>query len=304
MRVDVHQHLYGEALVGALARRVAPPRVRRRGASWWLELDREPPSPIDIAGEDPVARAALVAEDGLDRALISLSAALGVEMLPPDEAAAVLSAYHAELLGLPEAFRGFGALALSEPDPDEVDRLLDFGAVGISLPASALADPRTLDASGPLLERIERRGAPLFVHPGPATSSPQPQHRWWPALNDYVAQMNAAWHAFIAAGRPAHPSLRVIFALLAGGAPLHIERLAARGGPAARALDPLIFYDSSSYGTRTLDAVIRVVGVDQVVFGSDRPVASPAAPELGAAVATAMRVGNPARALSGGAAIT
>jgi len=88
-------------------------------------------------------------------------------------------------------------------------------------------------------------------------------------MTSYVAQMNAAWHAFVAFARPEHPRLRVVFALLAGGAPFHLERLAARGGPAERAHDPLLFYDTSSYGPRAIDTAARFVGVDQLVHGSD-----------------------------------
>jgi hypothetical protein len=110
--------------------------------------------------------------------------------------------------------------------------------------------------------------------------------------------MHAAWLAFVAAGRPAHPGLRVVFAMLAGGAPLHLERMAARGGPAHRGLDPLLFYDTSSYGPRAVDAVVRVVGIDQLLAGSDRPVVD-AAPggQLGPAAREAMTRTNPARLL-------
>ena len=68
--------------------------------------------------------------------------------------------------------------------------------------------------------------------------------------------------------------------MLAGGAPLHAERLAVRGGPADAVHDELTFFDVSSYGPRTVDAMLRVVGADRLVHGSDRPVAEP--PLLGA----------------------
>ena len=122
---------------------------------------------------------------------------------------------------------------------------------------------------------------------------------WWPAMTDYVAGMHAAWHAVVAYGRPGHPELRVVFAMLAGGAPLHVERLAVRGGPAERAIDRNLFYDTSSYGRRMIDAMVRVVGVDQLVHGSDRPVVAPLAPPgpLGEAAWEAMTRRNPARLL-------
>jgi hypothetical protein len=125
---------------------------------------------------------------------------------------------------------------------------------------------------------------PLFVHPGPvAAADPAAAAAlpaWWPALTDYVAQMQAAWFAFLDAGRAAHPRLRVLFAMLAGGAPLQLERYAARSGVAAPAPDPLVFYDTSSYGPRMLGAAIAAVGSEQLVYGSDRPVVDPGMPPL------------------------
>ena len=64
--------------------------------------------------------------------------------------------------------------------------------------------------------------------------------------------------------------------MLAGCAPLHAERLAARGGPADAVHDELTsWFDVSSYGPQAVDAMLRVVGVDRLVHGSDRPVAEP-----------------------------
>jgi predicted TIM-barrel fold metal-dependent hydrolase len=85
--------------------------------------------------------------------------------------------------------------------------------------------------------------------------------------------------------------------MLAGGAPLHAERLAARGGPAHAALnDPHSFFDVSSYGARAVDAMLRIVGVDRLLYGSDRPVVAPPALDgLGTAVLHAIAEVNPAR---------
>jgi hypothetical protein len=204
---------------------------------------------------------------------------------------------------LPARFGAWGAVGLAHVRAGDVDSLLDRGMVGISLPAGALTTLEGLARCAPLLARLEKRSAPLLVHPGPAPWGPPSSGGtavpyWWPALTRYVAQMNAAWHAFIAWGRPAHPHLRVVFVALGGGAPLHVERLSARGGPAHAAVDPLIFFDTSSYGGRALDAVVRCVGVDQLVHGSDRPVAQPLGGRpLGDAAQAAMRVHNPARLL-------
>ncbi len=87
--------------------------------------------------------------------------------------------------------------------------------------------------------------------------------------------MQAAWLTFATLGRREHPRLRVVFAMLAGGAPLLSERLAARGGPAVDLHDPLSFYDTSSYGPAAVEAMARRVGGEQLVYGSDRPVVEP-----------------------------
>jgi predicted TIM-barrel fold metal-dependent hydrolase len=84
--------------------------------------------------------------------------------------------------------------------------------------------------------------------------------------------------------------------MLAGLAPLQRERLVARGGAATS--DPDVFLDVSSYGGRTVDAVLREVGVDRLVHGSDRPVVPAAELPLGDAVRSALRQRNPARLLN------
>ncbi len=306
LRTDVHQHLWPEQLVSALTWRREPPYIRRSNEGWALCLRDEPDYAFDLLDHDPDTRAQQLAEDGVQRALLALSSPLGIEALPRDEAAPLLQAHNAGLLALGEPFGVWGAVSLRPADPADVDRLLDDGAVGVSLPAGALSGPGGLDRCGPLLERLERRGAPLFVHPGPGPRDTSPARAepatpgWWPAMTRYVADMNTAWHAFAAFGRPQHPELRVVFAMLAGGAPLHGERLAARGGPAEALADPLVFYDTSSYGERTIDAVVRCVGVDQLVYGSDRPIVeSTAACPLGAAAADVMVAANVGRLLAG-----
>jgi hypothetical protein len=304
-RVDIHQHLWPERLIDELSRRDRPPMVRRSGARWKLRLAGEPDHLFDLGQHDAALRARELAEEEIDRTVISLSTPLGIEGLPKDEAEPLLESYHAGVLELGEPFDAWASAHLRSPDPGRVGEDLDRGFVGLALPAGALASRHGFMRCRPLLSRLEARGAPLFVHPGPdpleiqlGESDPSADPAWWPAMTSYVAQMNAAWHAFAAWGRLSHPNLRVVFAMLAGGAPLHHERSSARGGPASAVADPLTFYDTSSYAERALDAAVRVVGIDQLVYGSDRPVVDPTSPELlGRAAAQALLTANPARLL-------
>jgi hypothetical protein len=289
---DVHQHVWPPELLEQLRRRTAPPRLR----GWTLELDGELDYELDPTDHDVDARAALVHADGLARALVSLSSPLGIESLPADEAGPLLDAWHRGARRLPAPFGAWAAASVREIDPAALERGLDEGFVGLQLPATALADGAGYERAGPLLDVLERRGRPLFIHPGPAAAPAGTVPAWWPALVDYVAQMHAAWFALRVHGRPRHPRLRVCLAMLAGLAPLHGERFAARAGERT-VVDPDVLYEISSYGPRAIDAVVRVTGVDALVNGSDRPYAPPPATGLGAAAESALRVANPARLL-------
>jgi 6-methylsalicylate decarboxylase len=299
--VDIHQHVWPEPLLDALRRRTAAPRLR----GWTLQLDGEPDHEIDPILHDPAARAAVVRADRLDRALVSLSCPLGIESLPGDEAGELLAAWHDGARALPGAFGAWAAAALAEIDPGELARRLDDGFVGLQLPATTLLDATGWERVGPLLEVLERADRPLFVHPGPVAPIEDPtvrssQPAWWPAVVGYVGQMHAAWYAFRFLGRPSHPRLRVCFAMLAGLAPLHGERFAARAGERT-VVDEHAFLETSSYGPRAIDAIVRVTGIDVVVNGSDRPYAPPPQSGLGEAAEIALRATNPDRLLTGGA---
>jgi predicted TIM-barrel fold metal-dependent hydrolase len=289
MRTDVHQHLLPEPLVAALSRRTSPPYVTGTGADLTLHLRTEGPSAI--AADDPAARAALLTTDGVERGVVALSAALGIESLPADVADELLEVYAATARELPGAFAAWGAIPLADPDPRRVDRLLDEGFVGLCLPTTALGEPAAVDRLGPVLEALERRGAPLFVHPGPPPRAASGAADWWAGSTDYVAGLHAAWVAWIARGRYQHPTLRVLFAALAGLAPLHAERLVSRGAPHTGP-DAYLFYDTSSYGPRAIAAMREAVGPGQLVYGSDRPVVEPTPPDD-----QALTVDNPARLL-------
>jgi predicted TIM-barrel fold metal-dependent hydrolase len=274
-RIDVHQHVWTPSLLDALAQRDRLPYVRQTDGLTVLHSAGEQPYLIDPAGESRARRAQLVAADGLDLALVALSSPIGIECLPRAEAEALIAAHLDGVAGLGERFAAWGPLPLDGPDPSDVDEVLARGCIGVSLPACALTGAKALSIMGPTLERVAEHGVPLFVHPGTSAQAELSDPLWWGALTDYVAQMNAAWLSFAALTRREHPDLTVLFAMLAGGAPLLSERLKARGGPPIELSDPRVFYDTSSYGPTAVEAMARRVGPDQLVYGSDRPVIEP-----------------------------
>jgi 6-methylsalicylate decarboxylase len=293
--VDVHQHLWPRELIAALRDRHRPPRLR----GWTLELAGEPDYLVDPADHDVDLRIAQTVDDALDLALVSLSSPLGIEGLPRVEAEELLRAYHDGVLALPAPFGGWAAACVTDIDPLALRAELDRGFVGLQLPATVLLDVAGYDRVGPLLDVLEAADRPLLIHPGAARAAGSVADgvpAWWPAIVPYVQQMHAAWFAFRAYGRPRYPRLRVCFAILAGLAPLHGERFAARAGGRSP-VDPGVFLEISSYGTRAVDATIRVLGIDALVNGSDRPYADPAHLDLGVAATNALRSANVGRLL-------
>lgn len=291
IEIDVHQHLWPAPLVAALRRRSRPPRLR----GWTLELDGHSSYQVDPRDHDPELRAAQARSDGFDLVLLAPSSPLGIESLPPAEADGLLEAYHDGVLALDSPFGGWAAARTQSPNPTALARELDRGFVGLQLPATALLDEAGYRRAAPLLDVLHEAERPLLIHPGP-TPGVAGEPCWWAAMVGYVQQMHAAWFAFREFGRSRYRNLRVCFSLLAGLAPLHGERFTARSG-LRNVLDDNVFLETSSYGTRAIDATVRVLGIDVLVSGSDRPYAEPALPELGAAAISAIRSSNPVRLL-------
>jgi 6-methylsalicylate decarboxylase len=280
MKVDSHQHIWTEPLLDALERRERLPLVRRDGGVTVLHSAGELPYVIDVEAEAPARRAARVRDDGLDLAVIAISSPIGIEALPRGEALPLIDAHLHGVLALGPEFAAWGPIAVDGAEADDVDGLLERGCVGVSLPAGALAGPQWLERIGEVLERVERRAVPLLVHPGRAPgqhvhAADLDEPLWWRPLTEYVSQMQAAWLTFASLGRREHPDLKVVFTMLAGGAPLQSERLAVRGGPLVDLQDPNSFYETSSYGPVAVETMARRVGAAQLVYGSDRPVVEP-----------------------------
>jgi predicted TIM-barrel fold metal-dependent hydrolase len=276
---DVHQHLWPETLIERLRARRARPRL----SGSMLELAGGD-SEVDVIAHTLESRLTALDRAEIDVAVISCQPTLEL-----DEELA--EAYHEGILELVAASDGrLRALACGA---------VREGFAGACVPATAFADLAALE---PLLDELERRGLVLFVHPGPAPA-PDGAPRWWPAIVDYTTQMQAAYATWVARGSARWPELRVVFAILAGGAPIQLERLASRGVDTRGLLHPNVYLDTASYGERALNLSLATYGVGQLVYGSDSPVID-SAPTLrsirgfGQAVADAVCRDNPARLLA------
>jgi 6-methylsalicylate decarboxylase len=301
--VDVHQHLWPEAVFRVLERRSAPPKATWAGESWRVDLEGEPSFDVHPRDHDPDERAH---ELSVDRALVALSSPVGLEALPARDALAAIAAWQHAAKQLPEELGWWAATPAAlqgEGEAELASEAIADGAAGLCLPANRLAAPSEAEQTLTLLHAFADAGAPVFIHPGPAQGGSQRDPSWWSPATRYVAQQQAAWHSFHDVIRHEIPTLRVIFAALAGLAPLQAERSTTKGGPdGEHALaDPLTFYDTSSYGPRAVRAMATAVGIGQLVHGTDHPVHSqtddPVEQAFGNGFAQLVKTTAPARAL-------
>lgn len=253
---DLHQHLWPESLVEALAGRTSPPLLRDRT----LVVEPGGEFELDPASYGVEACLANLDRAGVDVAVVSCPPTLGIDGLRADEAEELRHAYH-EGARAAVAASGGRILALSMGRAED-------GFAGTMIAADALAD---IDRVAPVLDEIDRRGTFVLFHPG-AAAPPAGAPHWWAPTVDYTFQMQRAYAVWLARGVERWPALRVVFAILAGGAPFQLERMQARGFDIAVALHPTIYLETSSYGRRALELCLATFGARQIVFGSDAPV--------------------------------
>ena len=259
---------------------------------------------MDPAGHDVATRIAADRDAGVGSACLSLSAPLGIESLLRPEAQPLIDAWHRGVRELPDHFQAWVSVPAEDPcvagaAPTARARTASSGS---SCRPPTCSRPSPGSARRKLLLAAELAGKPVFVHPGPeprrVLAGRLPE--WWAPVVGYTAQLQAAWwgwHAF--GGRRLFPRLRLLFGAGAGLAPVQVERHALRGG-GRTTVDPDVFVDTSGTGVRALEAIVRVLGIDALVLGSDRPYGDPLAEFLGDAATHAVRVTNPARLLGAG----
>jgi predicted TIM-barrel fold metal-dependent hydrolase len=253
---DLHQHFWPPEFVAGLRSRHSPPRLDGD------ELEtREGRFAVDLDRHELETRLRLLDRDEVDVAVLSLQPSLGLDDLHDAEREALLTSWADGVQELVEHASG---------------RLLAFspsgarpGFAGISLGSSALLD---LDRLASTLDTAAEVSEVVFVHPdaGPPTRTDRPA--WWEWVVGYPARMEEAYITWLAVGRKRWPTLKVLFAMLGGGGPFQLERLARRGVDVRSALDPNTFFEVSTHGRRAIELCIQTFGVDQIAYGSDTPV--------------------------------
>ena len=226
---------------------------------------------------------------GIDVAITSISTP-GVHM--GDDAAARdlarrVNELSAELIQEhPDRFGGFAALPL--PDVDGALRALEYGLDVLKLDGVVLfSNARGIylgDARfRPLFDELERRAAVVFVHPSASPDAAARTLGLPDSLIDFTADTTRALAQLHYGNTFARtPNVRYIFSHAGGTVPylatrfaivdeMNVIRGAEERGPAANTLRRLYWDTALSWRPPVLHMLRTVVGLGQVLFGSDYP---------------------------------
>ena len=281
-RIDVHQHFWPRGLRERLARRsaaaVRAPATATAGACGWTAspTPRSRPRPTI-----PVLRAEALGARRRGRARsLCMSSPLGVEALPAEEARPLLDAWHDGVLALDGRSASGARSRWTARVPADVDALLDRGAVGLSLPAGALAPPERRRARRPAARgaRAPRRARCSCI-PAPASrtawpAAPPGRCRGGRRCRRTSPSCRPPGSAFAAWGRRAHPRLRVALRRARGrrAAARRAHRRARRPGARGRRSARPSTTRRPTAAAPSTRSVARRSASTQLVHGSDRPV--------------------------------
>lgn len=290
-RIDMHSHFYGGGLVEALRARQTRPflRTREDGVSVMVAMNGE--FPFTEHYYDYKIGLAEMRAAGLTHRLLTFPGALGIDLLPADEIAPVISEYNDYLAHLTletdGALMGLAGLPLDNMDfaCAEVRRIRrDLGLPGIILPSNYFNSLEETAEMRPLLEAANEYGCHIMLHPGLKVGEQLPdrpgdnvQYR----LSAIELQSSAAQVALtviLSDMLEAYPNITFQIVNLGGTLPFifeRIESIARHRNPD----DPFpterlrrLWYDCASLGPRALEAAVKLYGADRIMLGSDYPI--------------------------------
>lgn len=296
MIIDMHAHYLTPNVVEMMRKRQGPPRIERDQNG----IDRihraQGVFKYNPIYSDIEARAKLMERTGVKSQILSLPGLLGVDTLPLEEAAPLLTAFNNELSEVcktyPYTFIGMTALPLAdiEAAAAELRRgVEELGLIGAILPINYFETPEIAAELKPIFEVGNELGCHFFIHPGwrpdqePSSSTAlNPNPSWKGVMPTSTLDL----HTLIARATITflysdlldnYPNVTVQVANLGGTYPLLVERMDQVSDKIAPGEPPLskqahnIYFDCASLGSRAVEMAVAVYGVDNIFFGSDIP---------------------------------
>jgi len=206
---------------------------------------------------------------------------LRLERMFNDRMAAVVAANPKRLIGLGGVPLAAPVLAVAELT--RCMRELGLAGVGISTTAR---DMELGDAAlRPFWEKAEELGAVVYIHPAGNTGARFGRWYLWNSVGQAFEEAMAIASLFYEGILDAFPQLKICISHGGGYMPYYMGRITRNylEKPATRVnmtKSPaeylrMLYYDSCVYETEVLEALVKRVGADRVLLGSDYPVGDP-----------------------------
>lgn len=292
MRIDVHAHVLPRSWPD-LAERYGDPRwptlQHCDACSARIMVDGSPFREVTDQLYVVERRLADMQRTGVDRQVLSTVPVMFSYWAPPAQTRELCRYLNEHMAGLvrdhPQQFAGLGTVPLNDPDMAiaELERcVVELGMVGVEIGTNVagvdLDDPRFL----PFFQRAAQLDAIVFVHPWQMVGGDRLTRYYFRYSVAMPSETAFAVGALLFGGvLDDAPGLRVVFAHGGGSAPYIIGRMeqgwrvwdTARerlSEPPTTSLSRL-WFDSIVWDEASLELLVRRVGANRVLLGSDYP---------------------------------
>jgi len=290
----MHAHWRPAEVADALRARTREPRIARN------------PDGIEVLksgrmGEEPLAKAfddidfhlARMDRQGVETSVLSLLGSFcWIESQPIGESGPlcqkVNDGFSAICQKHPGRFTAFAALPLTDISGAvaEFERALGLpGIIGAQVPGNYFLTRKDAEAMRPLLEVANRHHAVLFVHNGPRPGDAYPKisgdtdnARRRNGTLDMQASLSSVMVTLCLTDILAdYPDATVVVHNLGGNIPYEVERMDHRclldtpqeELPSSRFRKAKVYVDCNSFGSRSIEAAVRLYGAERIVCGTD-----------------------------------
>lgn len=292
--IDMHAHWRPAEVADALRARTREPRILRNEAGVEiLKAPRMREQPLAEAFDKVDFHLARMDRQGVETSVLSLLGSFcWIEAQPPEVSVPVCRRINEALSAIcekhPGRFAAFAALPLSDMTEAvaEFERALRLpGVVGAQVPGNYFLTAKDAEAIRPLLEAANRRRSVLFVHHGPRPGDAFPKvggdtdnARRRNGTLDMQASLSSTMVTLCLTDCLArYPGATVVVHNLGGNIPYEVERMDHRclldtpeeELPSSRFRKAKVYVDCNSFGSRAIEAAVRLYGAERIVCGTD-----------------------------------
>lgn len=296
--IDVHTHMYLPSYMSVLEKRTEIPRVVKVGGEPRLvilpgeddEITTSTGRPIGREYWDVTAKLQYMDMHNIEKSIISL-ANPWLDFLEGDAAASVAQELNDELQGICEASNGrlLGMATLPVRNPKaavkEVQRLASLDKIrGVILGTPGAGDGLDHANVRDMLLAIEDSGLPIFLHPHYGVGVEHftdSGHALFLALGFPMETTICVSRMITSGALDKMPKLKLLVAHAGAALPSLIGRLDSCVQHDAHICDRLehaptdylkrMYFDAISYSTPAMEHLIKLVGHERIMFGTDNP---------------------------------